>query len=123
MNEYFLKGGYLLRFFALIYYTYDLLSYDSFWRMILLEFAWINTILFAFNLIPIPPLDGFTLLELWIKPEKYELINKFRAYGIIIVLILSFAGILGIYLNGVFSILNKASFGLFRAIDALTGLF
>ncbi|MEX1376658.1 MAG: site-2 protease family protein [Eubacteriales bacterium] len=109
--------------FAIAYYTRASLPDDNFWMKILSEFVWINTILFAFNLIPIPPLDGFTLLELWIKPEKYALINKFRAYGIIIVLILSFAGILEIYLRGVYKIIYLASNWVFIGIDALTGLF
>ena len=109
--------------FASIYYTFDVLAYDSILRNILFEFAWINTILFAFNLLPIPPLDGFTFLEMWIKPEKYAKLSNFRNYGFFILIALSLLGVLGIYLNGVFTILTKSSFWVFRGIDMLIALF
>lgn len=109
--------------FASIYYTFDVLAYDSILRNIIFEFAWINTILFAFNLLPIPPLDGFTFLEMWIKPEKYAKLSNFRNYGFFILIALSLLGVLGIYLNGVFTILTKSSFWVFHGIDMLIALF
>jgi len=109
--------------FAVMYYAYTSLAVSSFWYNIVDNFVWINVFLFAFNLIPIPPLDGFTLLEMWINPRKYEQLNKFRNYGIIVLIILSISGILGKYLSGVYFVINHASALLFRGIDALIGLF
>ncbi len=58
---------------------------------------WINLVLFAFNLIPIPPLDGFTILLGLLPAEMAYRLEPLRQYGpmlLLMVLILpSMAGI------------------------------
>ncbi len=108
---------------CILYFGYSFLINSEFWYYLLLEFIWINVILFAFNLIPVPPLDGFTLVEMWIKPSQYQKISKIRPYGLFIIIALSLIGVLGMYLNFVFSIIQKASFWLFSGIDKVIGLF
>ena len=108
---------------AVVYFSYESLMYNEFWMIMLSTFIWINVILFAFNLIPIPPLDGFTLLEMWIKPSQYRKLENFRRYGLIIVIVLSLVGILGIYLNFVYDLVQVVSFWIFGGIDKLIGLF
>lgn len=68
----------------------------------------INVILFAFNLIPLPPMDGgrivFSLL-----PHKYAWqYAKIEPYGFYIVLLLAFTGILGFWVIPVQSIAAAA---------------
>jgi Zn-dependent protease len=60
-------------------------------------FAWINIALFLFNLVPIAPLDGFTVLKgLLPYPVAYQL-EKLQRFGMLIFLALFFvAPILGL---------------------------
>jgi Zn-dependent protease len=46
----------------------------------------INLLLFAFNLMPIPPLDGFTILQGLLPPDLAYRMDGFRQYGTIILL-------------------------------------
>lgn len=53
-------------------------------------FAWINIALFLFNLVPIAPLDGFTVLKgILPYPAAYQL-EKLQRYGMLIFLALFF---------------------------------
>ncbi len=57
---------------------------------ILLSFAVVNLFLGVFNLLPIPPLDGSSLLER-VLPERYlPTWYKFRPYGILVLFALVF---------------------------------
>jgi Zn-dependent protease len=63
----------------------------------------INIILFCFNLIPIPPLDGSRVL-LYFLPDKFEpFFNKLERFGFIIIFLLFFVGVLG---NVLYPIMN-----------------
>ncbi len=67
----------------------------------------INLLLFAFNLIPIPPLDGFTILMGILPPEMAYRLAPLRQYGTLILLAVIFIlprlglNILGWFLNPV----------------------
>lgn len=50
----------------------------------------INLLLFAFNLMPIPPLDGFTILLGILPPEMAYQLTPLRQYGTIIILLVIF---------------------------------
>ena len=50
-------------------------------------FAWINVLLFVFNLIPIPPLDGSHILFALIPGDNFELRMVLNRYGFLILLI------------------------------------
>jgi Zn-dependent protease len=50
----------------------------------------INLVLFAFNLMPIPPLDGFTILVGLLPLEMAYRIESLRQYGTIILLLVIF---------------------------------
>lgn len=57
--------------------------------------AWIvyfNLVLSSFNLIPIFPLDGFTILEGILPPQLAEFFATTRQYGFFILMLLFFAG-------------------------------
>jgi len=59
--------------------------------------VWINLILTIFNLLPIPPLDGFHILEGLVSYENYIKLQQFARIGPMIllglILVSSFAGI------------------------------
>jgi Zn-dependent protease len=50
----------------------------------------INLLLFAFNLMPIPPLDGFTILMGILPPEMAYQLTPLRQYGTLILLAVIF---------------------------------
>lgn len=78
----------------------------------------INLLLFAFNLIPIPPLDGFTILMGVLPPEMAYQLAPLRQYGTIILLIVIFVlpriglDVLGWFVRPVFNIALPVLVGL-----------
>ena len=52
----------------------------------------INIILFLFNLLPVPPLDGFHILVNLLPFRYYRLVSVLERYGSIILIILIFTG-------------------------------
>lgn len=109
--------------FSILYfgsgYIYDhpiLLKYVN-------SFIYINLMLFAFNMLPVPPLDGFTLLEVGIHPSKYRTLAKIRQYGLFIIIGLSIFGILSMYIGVVSRLLLSAFSWFFGGISNIIGLF
>ena len=59
-------------------------------------FAILNSVLFVFNLIPIPPLDGSHVLELFLSGSAAETYKRVMApYGFLIIIALIYFGVLG----------------------------
>jgi Zn-dependent protease len=59
---------------------------------LLTSIAYYNLVLSIFNLIPIAPLDGFTILQGLLPLELAERLEVTRQYGFLILLLLLFAG-------------------------------
>jgi Zn-dependent protease len=64
--------------------------------LIFYAFATVNLFLGIFNLLPIPPLDGSSIIERFLPRQHLQAWWKFRQYGflILILLVLAFNGIL-----------------------------
>jgi Zn-dependent protease len=77
---------------------------------------YINIVLAVFNLLPIPPLDGFKILAGLLPPSQANIINTLEQYGLIILLILLFTGviseILSVIILPVFSLLMDLATGI-----------
>ena len=73
----------------------------------------INILLAVFNLLPIPPNDGFKLLGLVLPEKVYFTILKYETYGMILFVILVFTGVL----SGPLGFLQEA---VFTGIDFVT---
>ncbi len=54
----------------------------------LAAFVLFNVLLFLFNLIPLPPLDGFNILENLLAPEAAQAMEKIRQYGPLVLVLL-----------------------------------
>ncbi|HHW17960.1 MAG TPA: site-2 protease family protein [Firmicutes bacterium] len=56
--------------------------------------AWINAGLAIFNLIPVPPLDGSRILEVYLPPSLQGLWDEFERYGFIILVVFLVLGLI-----------------------------
>ncbi|MGI6153942.1 MAG: site-2 protease family protein [Christensenellaceae bacterium] len=76
----------------------------------------INITLSIFNILPIPPLDGFQVLSTFLSRRAATVVKFLNRYGFIILIILLITGILS-------DILNAAVNGLFNAYLSFFSLF
>ncbi|MFD1708698.1 site-2 protease family protein [Siminovitchia sediminis] len=51
-------------------------------------FIWLNVLLFVFNLLPVPPLDGYRIVEDLVSPSLRAKMTRYEQYGSLIFLIL-----------------------------------
>ncbi|MFH2059578.1 MAG: site-2 protease family protein [Pseudomonadota bacterium] len=84
----------ILAFTALFLYSLLDLSQTSLFAVALTIFAKINIILAAFNLIPIPPLDGSKILLGFAPPSVQKFLISLERFGLLIVIVLLYFGIL-----------------------------
>jgi Zn-dependent protease len=59
----------------------------------------LNCVLLVFNLLPIPPLDGHWILMRFLPPGPREMLAAITPFGFFILLILLWAGILGLVIS------------------------
>lgn len=84
----------LLAFTALLLGRLLSFSPSSMPAVLLSYFAQINIILAAFNLIPLPPLDGSKILMGFASPNVQNFLFRIERYGFIIIIALLFFGVL-----------------------------
>lgn len=84
----------LIAMVALTFMQFAAFSTSSVFSTILLIVAKINIILAAFNLIPIPPLDGSRVLVEFLPVQMQTALARLEPYGFFIILILLYTGIL-----------------------------
>lgn len=115
------------RFFRNLFYatsnSNDLLYYCA---MVFSYSVSINIILMIFNLLPIPPNDGFKIVGSFLPERIYYSLLKYERYGMIIIVILVFAGFLSTPLsvaqNAVFDVLFTLTGFVDRIIQMIIGL-
>ncbi|MGB6290511.1 MAG: site-2 protease family protein [Desulfobulbales bacterium] len=84
----------LLAFCALFLYRLLALPSSSISAQLLYYFARINIILAAFNLIPLPPLDGSKILMGFASSSVRNFLFRIERYGLIIIIALLYLGVL-----------------------------
>jgi len=50
-------------------------------------FVWLNLVLFIFNLIPLPPLDGYRIIEDLVSPSVRAKMTQYEQYSILVFLV------------------------------------
>lgn len=77
--------------FAVVFRVMDLTGVDSgFFLNLVALIVQLNILLAIFNLIPIPPLDGYNVLLAYLPPRQAVTIQRYAPYGIIVLLLLIF---------------------------------
>ncbi len=110
-------------FYGFVHISGDLPFMQIPWVMQIIQpFIWINVMLFAFNLLPIPPLDGFNILNSLVTFKDYRVVMNLRRYGFMILIVLSIFGIIGRYMGFIFGITGIAFSAIFNGIDSLVGM-
>jgi len=72
-----------------------------------------NLVLFVFNLLPIPPLDGYRVLVSFLSPRTARQLRPYEQYGFLILIVLLFTGLFGAIVSAiVFPIFNLLVGGL-----------
>ena len=78
---------------------------------LVVSFVFINIALAVFNLIPIPPLDGSRIAVAMLPPQWGEYILRLEPFGIMIVLLLSFVGVIGLLMGPPMLFLSRLILG------------
>ena len=77
--------------FAVIFRVMTLVGVESgFFLNLVALIVQLNILLAIFNLIPIPPLDGYNVLLAYLPPRQAVTIQRYAPYGIIVLLLLIF---------------------------------
>ena len=74
--------------------------------LILFNAIGLNVLLATFNLIPVPPLDGSGVLMGFLSDEAAQKYDQIRPYGMIIIILLWFTGVLRIIFGIAFGIVD-----------------
>ena len=77
--------------FAVVFRVMTLVDFDSGFVLNLVALiVQLNILLAIFNLIPIPPLDGYNVVLAFLPPRQAVTIQQYAPYGIIVLLLLIF---------------------------------
>ena len=93
-----------LIFQLILFFTADIVHLSAYVD-VMRGIVWINIMLAAFNLLPIPPLDGSKIIYTFLPRNLRFTLYKYESYGSIILIILLLTGGISLLLNPVISAL------------------
>jgi len=73
--------------------------------------VWINIMLLVFNCLPIPPLDGSKVLMGLLPPDAALRYAQMEPYGFLLILLLSYMGLLGSFIGPIIRFANGLLLG------------
>jgi Zn-dependent protease len=75
--------------FAVLYRVLDIVGFDERFVTGLIELiVLLNIVLAIFNIIPIPPLDGYNVALAFLPPRQALVLQRYAPYGVIVLLLL-----------------------------------
>ena len=92
--------------------NYDLIMVYFVLQKILLTYVIVNLSLMFFNLIPLPPLDGSSLISVFLKPEQMANYYKVQSYSMPILLVALFILPSVFHIDPIGAYLDTCVFGL-----------
>lgn len=92
-------------------------AYGNIWYNIVSEMVSINLVLCVFNLIPLPPLDGYNIVKNFIHPRNLKAMWTFEKYGPLLLMALVLLG----FTSGILS--NIVGFLLAHMVELFVWLF
>ena len=92
--------------------NYDLIMVYYVLQKILLTYVIVNLSLMFFNLIPLPPLDGSSLISVFLKPEQMASYYKVQSYSMPILLVALFILPSVFHIDPIGAYLDTCVFGL-----------
>lgn len=84
---------------------------------LIMNFVYMNALLFLFNLLPIPPLDGFRVVKsLFSSPKNLSMWWQYERYGFLVLIGLSFLGVTSRILGTPIAFIVTNAFNLANAV-------
>ncbi len=78
--------------------------------------VWLNLLLFVFNLIPLPPLDGYRIIEDLVNTRTRAKLTQYEHYGTVLFLIVAITPISQYTITPIFTTILPAILGSFQSI-------
>jgi Zn-dependent protease len=85
-------SNFLFAWIVAVFYRTLPLDPSGLLSQILSYTIFINLALGVFNLIPIPPLDGSHVLEFFLPPHRYQIMQQLEQYGFMLLIAIIFLG-------------------------------
>jgi Zn-dependent protease len=74
--------------FAVVFRVFEIVGVGGLAESIVLNVVFFNVLLAVFNLIPIPPLDGYNVVLPFLPPRTAMQVQQYAQYGVIVLLVL-----------------------------------
>lgn len=112
-------SNFLIAFIAYGIFVFAMNDAPVFVIDLLLMMMQLNVVLFVFNLLPFPPLDGYRIIEDLVPSRTRVKMTQYEQYGVLIFLILVITPLDQFTIQPIFSIAIPAVIGGFQSIFSL----
>lgn len=96
--------------------NYEMFNVYFVLQQIIVTYVIVNLSLMFFNLIPLPPLDGSSLISVFLKPEQMASYYKIQSYSMPILLVVLFVLPSVFHIDPIGAYLNTCVFGLAKLL-------